>query len=728
MPVEHSTESEAALRVPPVLQVPDRWKLFWRALTRFEKNKILLRVALRNAIGVALPLAIGVLTGFTLSGVAVASGALNVSGSDGEDSYPQRARRMVAASLLTASAVFVGGIVGRDPVWAIVVTAPWAFVAGLAVCLGTTAGDLGVISLVTLVVYSAQALSSVNAAWAALLALGGGLFQTGLALMFWPVQRYQPERRALGDLYVELARVASRLAEPEGAPPASQASTVAQQMLSNLDRDRKVETQRYRSLLNQAERIQLCLLTLGRLRRRMSRESSGQEIVPPLDRLFAVAADLLYSAGRSLIANESLDIARDDLNKVSALTVRLREKLSGDLPPFARAVAADIQLQADALAGQFRAVVDLVENASPAGLIAFDKRESSRPAALRIAGTLATLRANLSSDSAACRHAIRMTVCLVAGDAIAHIVGWRRSYWLPMTIALVLKPDFTATFSRGVLRLAGTFGGLVVATVLFYFIHPSLMMQVFFVALFTYALRSIGPANYGVLVVSISALIVLLVGFAGVPPSQVIPARAANTAAGGLFALVAYLLWPTWERTLVREQCARMLDAYRSYFQAIAAVYQKVDEKTAGLEGCRLEARLARSNVEASVDRLLVEPGISKERAAAVAAMLASSHRTIYAIMALDAGLRSSAPAPPREVFKTFAKDVDLTLQLLAGALRGLPFAKKQLPDLREDHRLLLETGDPTAQRYALVNIETDRLTNSLNTLKEQVAKIASRK
>ena len=38
-----------------------------------------------------------------------------------------------------------------------------------------------------------------------------------------------------------------------------------------------------------------------------------------------------------------------------------------------------------------------------------------------------------------------------------------------MTIAIVLKPDFTATFSRGVLRLSGTYLGLLVATGLFHF-------------------------------------------------------------------------------------------------------------------------------------------------------------------------------------------------------------------------------------------------------------------
>jgi hypothetical protein len=39
------------------------------------------------------------------------------------------------------------------------------------------------------------------------------------------------------------------------------------------------------------------------------------------------------------------------------------------------------------------------------------------------------------------------------------------------------------------------------------------------------------------------------------------------------------------------------------------------------------------------------------------------------------------------------------------------------LPDLREDHHALRQSGDPHVDRYALVNVETDRMVNSLNTL-----------
>ena len=63
-----------------------------------------------------------------------------------------------------------------------------------------------------------------------------------------------------------------------------------------------------------------------------------------------------------------------------------------------------------------------------------------------------------------------------------------------------MKPDFSATFSRGVLRLVGTFVGLVVATVLFHVLPASVGVQIALIGVFVFTLRWIGSANYGLLV------------------------------------------------------------------------------------------------------------------------------------------------------------------------------------------------------------------------------------
>ena len=58
-------------------------------------------------------------------------------------------------SLLGAVAVFTGSITGEYHWAAILVTAAWAFVAGTPVSISTRAGDLGLNTLVVLIVFAA---------------------------------------------------------------------------------------------------------------------------------------------------------------------------------------------------------------------------------------------------------------------------------------------------------------------------------------------------------------------------------------------------------------------------------------------------------------------------------------------------------------------------------------------------------------------------------------------
>ena len=402
----------------------------------------------------------------------------------------------------------------------------------------------------------------------------------------------------------------------------------------------------------------------------------------------------------------------------------MREPAPENISPQTLALKEDARFQIDRLAGQLRSALDLGAHATPAGLAAFERREASKPWSLRLGGTWATLRANFSWKSAACRHAVRLTACIAIGDALARGFELRRSYWVPMTIAIVLKPDFTATFSRGVLRLAGTFAGLTLATALFHVLPPSTYAEAVLLAVSMFILRAFGPANYGVLVTAVTALVVILIAMTGVAPKEVMAARAWNTAAGGAIALVAYWIWPTWERTQVSEALAQMLDAYRAYFHVLRETYASPESPLSHeLDRTRLAGRLARSNLEASIERLSAEPGTSAERVSLLGGMLASSHRVVHAMMALEAGLSGSQPVPAREAFGPFANDVELTLYYLAAGLRGSPLARGNLPDLREDHHALVRSGDSLIERYALVNVETDRITNSLNTLSEELGR-----
>jgi uncharacterized membrane protein YccC len=162
--------------------------------------------------------------------------------------------------------------------------------------------------------------------------------------------------------------------------------------------------------------------------------------------------------------------------------------------------------------------------------------------------------------------------------------------------------------------------------------------------------------------------------------------RGVNTVVGGALALLAYWLWPTWERTRVSERIAEMLNAYGNYTHALSHWNSTDKFRMQELEHAHRDARSARANLEASIDRLSSEPGTRREQLASLSAVLASSHRLVHVIMALDTMFSQQPP-------------------LLTPRPR----------------KILCPRANSALARFDAINIEADRITNSVNTLAEQI-------
>lgn len=677
---------------------------FWNALTRFDAKKIVPEIAIRNSVGVVAAIAIGTALSSPSAGVVSGIGALNVSYSDSRDPYIIRLRRMLVSAVLCGIAVTAGSLSGHSNITAVTAAVLWAFASGMLVALGTIAGDLGVITLVTLVVFAARPLFPLEAVETGLNAFAGALLQILLSIAPWPWRRYEPERRIITLLYTALAGMAREPGLPSTAPQLSDQISDARDSLSSLGGDHSIEAERLVLLLNQAERIRLSIVALGRLARRLARTEEGKGASESLRQVLDAAANVL--------TNVMSDGPIEPFTNAAAKFRAGEWKMSSAFPA---AMIREARQQIDALGGQLRTAAGVVHGA-------IERSEAREPWRLRFSGRFAKIEANLSLHSTVFRHAVRLAVCVGAGDAIGRALSLQRTYWIPMTIAIVLKPDFAATFSRGVLRIFGTFAGLIVATALFHFFHTGIATDIALLGIFTFLLRWIGPANYGIFVIALSALIVLLIAPSGVAPRDVIVARAINTGAGGLLAMIAYALWPTWEKTQAGPTLADMIESYRIYFRAVIAALS--GQPAREIDQNRSAGRRARSNAEASVDRLRGEPGVSPEQLDVWNAILVNSHSFVHAAMALESGCYRTQPAAVRPATVVFAEAVDVCLAAVARALRDRTPLPRDLPNLREAHNRIIETPGATGDRYTLVNVETDRIVTTLNTLMEQVAKL----
>jgi uncharacterized membrane protein YccC len=192
-------------------------------------------------------------------------------------------------------------------------------------------------------------------------------------------------------------------------------------------------------------------------------------------------------------------------------------------------------------------------------------------------------------------------------------------------------------------------------------------------------------------------------------------ARLVATLLGSALALAAYVLWPTWEGRRVGANLGRLIDAYRHHLTAVCSgsITQLVDSRAA--------ARRARTNAQASLERLRAEP---RRRAVPgelkkAESILANASRLIRATVMLEAQVRDGRQLPGGDQMLAFSRQADVILRGIGEALREDRAA--ELPPLRPTERRLHATLAPLVERddaaATAMDDACDRIADSVDTL-----------
>jgi uncharacterized membrane protein YccC len=291
-----------------------------------------------------------------------------------------------------------------------------------------------------------------------------------------------------------------------------------------------------------------------------------------------------------------------------------------------------------------------------------------------------------------------------------------RGYWVPLTVLVVLRPDFATTWQRAILRVIGTVAGLLLATDLVHLLPGGDWWHVGLVAVFAFGMRFAGPGNLALTAVSLSGLVVVLLEVQGVPAHDTVVSRAIATLVGGAVAVVAAaLVLPSWERRFVRTRLAAVLTAYRAYLDTIADPAARLPE----LQRARAACRLARSNAQSSVDRAASEPVAGHREVELGRAVLAHTHRFVHALLGVDVtrrALREAGGLPAlAEFFAAAGEAIDLARTAIE--TDTAPGPGPALRPLADQLRPRLEAEGIGVAIVSTVVEAADRMTNSLDTL-----------
>ncbi len=668
----------------------------------------------RGAIGVLTPLVIGVATGRIEYGSFAALGALPAGFVSFQGVSRTRVLAVLCASAGMAVSTFAGATAAREPPVLIPLVFAWAYAVGLLAALGPTVLAVTLQWPIALLIASALPFGPRDAALRAALVLAGGLWQCLLVVTSWTVNRGSAERAALADTYTALADYADSLAAGAVGPPSPGELPASHVLADPNPLVRTAARQHMTDLANEAERIRSTLTGL----------SIGVDDVhagPDVRRLMGAAARVLAELaaglhGRPGQRDEHLAAARRSLDGVSSSTSKTWRWAGA------------------ALLGQLRSasrILDRLNDAEPA------TRRAAPPRPLQQAwrlDTLLTLRASVGVSSESGRHALRLAVVTAVAEAIVQAAGLSHGYWAVLTIFIVLRPDYSSTLYRGLQRAAGTVvgAGLGLATVQLAKISLAALLAGIGVSLL--AAYAVFAVNYLLYAVFLTDFVVVLLALLGLPAEPTVFARLIGTGLGTGLAILAYLVWPTWEGTSAAEKFARLFLAQGRYASALLRAYTRPGgADSAGLGQLRIPARRTRTDAEASADRLAGEPDRAPMTASTARALQSAGHRIAQACAALGAVVAEHhsasraatvTDASLQNPLDRLADGVMESVGQLAAALRAAgpegPRPPDSLPQLRALQRAIwLRLGGPEAppvDEAAGLLTATDSLVDAINT------------
>jgi uncharacterized membrane protein (TIGR01666 family) len=216
---------------------------------------------------------------------------------------------------------------------------------------------------------------------------------------------------------------------------------------------------------------------------------------------------------------------------------------------------------------------------------------------------------NLSFQSNTFRHAIRLSVATIVGYIIGNFLHVGHSYWILLTIIVILKPAYSLTKQRNFQRLIGTIAGACIGFVLLYFIKDNTVIFVIMLALMvgTYTfLRT----NYMVSVILMTPYILLLFHLiSNTNFEKVFTDRVIDTAVGSALAFIAnFLLVPAWEHEQIKNYMSAAIENNLAYFNQIAQVFTGVHLDVTQYKLSRKNAFVSLANLSDAFTRMLSEP------------------------------------------------------------------------------------------------------------------------
>uniref|UniRef100_UPI002621F286 FUSC family protein n=1 Tax=uncultured Chryseobacterium sp. TaxID=259322 RepID=UPI002621F286 len=239
------------------------------------------------------------------------------------------------------------------------------------------------------------------------------------------------------------------------------------------------------------------------------------------------------------------------------------------------------------------------------------------------------LRNNISLSSGHFKHAIRITIALLIGYlfSLIQFLGIGHTYWIMITIVAILKPAYSITKQRNLLRLYGTIVGALIAYAILYFIDINGVL--FAILLLSMILCfSLLKGRYFWAVLFMTIYIFLSFNFLNPGHVNIIfKDRILDTVIAGMIAFaVSYIVLPVWEHTQTLDLMKKSAESNLIYFESVISKFMKDNVDLEDYKVKRKNAIIALANLSDNFQRMISDPKNQQKKLEVVHQFVATSH------------------------------------------------------------------------------------------------------
>lgn len=283
------------------------------------------------------------------------------------------------------------------------------------------------------------------------------------------------------------------------------------------------------------------------------------------------------------------------------------------------------------------------------------------------------LRNNISLSSSHFRHAIRITTALLLGYLFSmfDFLGLGHTYWILITITAILKPAYSITKQRNLLRLYGTITGATIAYIILHFIHINgVLFAILLISMIMCFSFLKGRYFWAVLFMTIYVFL----SFNFLNPGKVniiFKDRVLDTAIAGIIAFaVSYIVLPVWEHTQNLDLMKKSAADNLIYFQSVISKFLQGNFDIEDYKVKRKNAIISLANLSDNFQRMISDPKNQQKKLEVVHQFVATSHLVTAYTASLSQYAKSNEQYPEIDA-ESWSRKIEAEMQQTSTLLNG---------------------------------------------------------